>query len=97
MVIINGEKVEDSSFIIDRLVKDMPQTDIDKDLTDQQRSLTIAFQRLIEDSLNLYDIYNFKCIVLIIMQYYGLLSLATSARLGTLQKSNVWSPCLADK
>ncbi len=54
MVLINGETVEDSSFIIARLNKDLPQTDIDKDLSDQQRALTIAYQRLIEDSLNKY-------------------------------------------
>ena len=48
--------MEDSSFIIDKINKDLPLNDIDKDLSDQQRALTIAYQRLIEDSLNLYGI-----------------------------------------
>lgn len=53
---MDGETIEDSSFIIDRLNKDFPQSNIDKDLTDQQLAVTIACQRLIEDSLNWYDL-----------------------------------------
>lgn len=56
MLKINGESIEDSSFIIDRLNKDLPQTNLDKDLTDQQLAVTIACQRLIEDSLNWYEL-----------------------------------------
>jgi hypothetical protein len=57
MALIDGEKIEDSSFIIDRLNKDLPLTNIDKDLTDPERALTIACQRLLEDSLNNIMIY----------------------------------------